>query len=133
MITPLLTPYTIPAMLSYGALVSGLCLIKNKKMHALLMGIGIIADFILVIALEIGRHVFSIIASQHLSYFLIGHIITSSCAVVLYIPILILGYQIYRTQNSKFESSPWYTKIVLLAFVFRSIGFILMFAMIAVK
>lgn len=125
----LFSPFTICAVIAYILLACGLCVRKNRNLHAILMTAGVSLDFLIVISLQIAKHVMNTVSHQHLSSILVGHVLTSSIAIVLYIPSLLLGYQIFRHPETSVEFKPGYLKMIYTAFAFRTVGLILMFMM----
>ena len=118
----------IVAALSYAILVSGLLLRKNRRIHPILMSLGISLDLVLVVTLQIQRQVIQDTMTETYTAFQWGHIIASIVAVVLYIPVLILGVR-QVLQRGGPAGRRWHIRVALSAFAFRSTGFVLMFSM----
>ncbi|MBC7692177.1 MAG: hypothetical protein H7222_10435 [Methylotenera sp.] len=138
-----ITPYMSLAAISYSLLVAGLIFRKDRKVHPILMSCGIAMDLTIVLALQIQRDAvqtamkFSLSALQQL------HIACSSVATALYIPVVVLGILLLRSAqpDPKSPSRPelkmkrqvwrfWHLRLAVTAFIFRSLGFLLMFSML---
>ena len=89
----------------------------------------ILIDFSLVLVLEFTRGATQTALSLSLTPLQQVHIISSSIATLLYLPILILGWKRWNG-SSTFLQDQWHLKLGLLAFIFRTIGFILMFTLL---
>ncbi len=116
------------AAVAYALLITGLLLRKNRRVHPWLMLSGISIDFILVIVLQIQRNVIQDAITETFNALQGGHIAVSTIAVVLYIPVLILGARQWRGRGGR-TGRLWHIRFALTAFTFRSAGFVLMFSM----
>lgn len=121
------TGYMALAGFSYFVLLFGLINKKNKYLHVRLMSAAISLDLFLVLLLEVQRHAIETTIENNLSNLQRAHIYSSSLAVVLYIPVIILGYRLY---NKMLASRKWHIRLGVLAFLFRTLGFIMMFSLI---
>lgn len=122
-------PAMTAATLSYGCLLAGLLLRHTRKAHVTLMTTGIALDLAIVLTLEFQRHAvekaleFSMLPLQQL------HIGTSTVAVLLYIPVLAFGYQRLKGKGG-IRARTLHLRYGTLAFIFRSLGFLLMFSLL---
>lgn len=131
----LVTPYMLAATFSYICMLLGIIYRRNRNVHVSLMNTAILLDLIVVLVLEFQRDAIDTALSMSLSPLQQLHIGFSSLATVFYIPTLIFGY---RRLLKKEESKALTQKIRklhlrsgIIAFVFRTIGFILMFSLIS--
>jgi len=123
------TIYMGLATLAFAFLSVGLLNHRYRAGHVLFMNAGIALDLVIVLTLEIQRHAVETAISFTLSPLQQAHIASSSVATALYIPILILGWKRYRG-SSRLSIRTWHQRLGMTAFVFRALGFILMFALI---
>jgi len=121
------TIYMAFAALTYFILLFGLINKKNKILHVRLMSIGMVFDLALVLLLEVQRQAIETTLQNDLSGLHRAHIYCSTLAVLFYIPVAILGVRLYRNLKS---SRKWHLGLGALAFLFRTIGFIMMFSLI---
>lgn len=121
------TGYMFVATCSYLMMIAGLMLRAQKNLHYKLMSMAILLDLSIVLILEIQRHAINTAISLKLTPLQQAHIYASSVATLLYIPIVILG--ILSLQGYKIKPS-WHKRLGIAAFVFRTLGFILMFSLI---
>lgn len=128
---PFLTPYMTVAGMSYLLMVTGFGLRKSDpKMHALLMSLGMLGDLTLVGVLEFQRNAIKTAMSFSLTPFQQLHILFSSVATALYIPMFILGLlMLFKPEFTK-KIRKSHKVMGITAFVFRSAGFFLMFSML---
>lgn len=119
------------ATFAYFLMCSGLYFRKTNSMtHAFYMTTAIFTDLSLVLALQILRDAVQTASSFSLPFLQQAHIGASSLATVLYFPVLYLGYHLL-TGKSTGHTKRLHKKVAITAFVFRSIGFLLMFSMLA--
>lgn len=118
----------VVATVAYALLITGLLLRKNRRVHPWLMLSGIAIDLTLVIVLQIQRNVIQDAITETYNVLQGGHIAVSAIAVVLYIPVLILGARQWRGRGGR-TGRLWHIRVALTAFTFRSAGFVLMFSM----
>lgn len=125
-----ITPYMTVATIAYCALVWGLLLRKTRKAHTFCMNTGILLDLILVFILEFQRDAIGTAVSFELSFFEQLHIITSSISVLFYIPTLVLGWARFSKKSLRKGLCKWHERLGLIAFFFRTLGFLLMFSLL---
>lgn len=130
-ILPFSTPYMAIASFAYLLLLAGFVLRKiQRQAHVYLMSTGIVMDLSLVLVLEFQRDAIATALEFSLTPLQQAHIAMSSMATLLYVPLLIMGTLLYRKGNKYYSLRPWHKKIGIAAFIFRTLGFILMFALI---
>jgi len=122
------TPYMGLATLAFSFLCIGLISRRHRAQHVIFMNLAIALDLAIVLALEIQRNAVATAISFTLSPLQQAHIGTSSVATALYIPVLILGWMRYRGSTGA-GLRTWHLRLGLVAFVFRALGFISMFAL----
>lgn len=124
------TPYMTLATLAYFSMVAGILNRKNKNLHSKLMGTAVTLDLTLVLVLEFTRNAIATAAAMTLEPLQQIHIGFSTLALLLYFPIVILGIMRFRGKATGPRSQKWHRSLGILAFIFRSLGFILMFSML---
>lgn len=124
-----LSPYMCAATIAYGLMLSGFAMRKRSKTwHSRLMLSAIGLDLLLVLILELQRSVINTAFGPTLNGFQIAHVGFSSAATALYFPMLYLGFKLYK--NSEAQTRHWHMRIGIATFIFRTLGFILMFSLI---
>lgn len=125
----LATPYMAVATLSYGLLMVGLLMRRQRTAHVALMSTAIAGDLGLVLLLELQRDAINTAVSFSLSPLQQAHIGVSTIATVLYIPTLYFG--ILRSRGAlDGRGRARHLTFGLLAFLFRTLGFIFMFSLL---
>lgn len=120
--------YMSLASLSYFLIVWGFLVRKtNRIQHIRLMNTGIIIDLGLVLTLEFQRQAIDTALSFDMSWPEQAHIGFSTLATVLYIPLLITGWKMFKAPNPKLRKI--HIPLGVSAFIFRSLGFIFMFTL----
>ncbi|HEX4923860.1 MAG TPA: hypothetical protein VFV50_07230 [Bdellovibrionales bacterium] len=122
-------PYMAFATFSYGLMVVGLALKRRPSLHVPLMASAIALDLAIVAVLEVQRHAVDTAASFALTPWQQTHIFASTAAVLLYGPAAYLGYRRWRNTASRRQAS-FHRAFGFAAFVFRTIGFVLMFSLL---
>lgn len=126
------TLYMGIATLGYWLLASGFILRKSdKKSHGILMTAGIVTDVSLVLVLEFQRSAINTAVSFTLGPLQQAHILSSTVATVLYFPLLYIGWALYRGKLKSPKVRRFHKRAGITAFIFRSIGFLLMFTLLA--
>ena len=123
------TPYMSLATIAFGLMNLGLFNRAHPKEHALLMRTAIGLDLALVLTLAASRHAIETAISFSLSPLQQAHIGASSVATLLYFPILYLGWLGLRSKLSP-NGRSWHIRLGITAYIFRGIGFILMFTLL---
>lgn len=116
------------ATLAYALLLAGIFFRKKKEIHAPLMILGIGLDLFLVIFLSVFRNAISVAANEPLNLIQYGHVSASTFAVILYFPVFYLGMIRYGG-NASTEQKRQHRNFGLLAIIFRTVGYVLMFSM----
>ncbi len=119
--------YQILATLSYIVLFSGILLRKNRKVHPPFMLVGVISDIVLVLILEFSRGAIETAFSGSVTLFQGVHIVTSSLAVLFYLPTVYYGFLRLKPKPSQ-KVKKRHKLLGVTAFTFRTIGFIFMFS-----
>jgi len=125
----LATPYMAAATTAYGLLTLGLYFRKQRSLHARLMGAAIGTDLAVLLVVELQRDAIKTAASLSLSGWQQAHIAFSTLAVVSYIPVAVLGVS-YLLNRGAAKGRKWHMRLGVLAYACRTLGFILMFAML---
>ena len=116
------------AVLAWILLSAGLLKRKERSLHVLLMRSGIVLDIALVLYLQITREAVQTAAEFSLPIMEQIHIGFSTLALLLYFPVLYLGWQLGK------ESVPakraLHIRLGLGAYVCRTLGFLFMFSMV---
>ena len=139
-----ITPYMSLAAIAYTLLVAGLIFRKNRKIHPILMSAGIALDLTIVLTLQLQRDAIQTALKFSLSPLQQLHIGCSSVATALYIPVVVLGVLLLKSAQLSSKSQPdlkmkrqvwrfWHLRLAVTAFIFRSLGFLLMFSMLEKK
>jgi len=121
------TAYMLLATYSYGLMVMGLCLRHHLYWHVKLMPTAMALDLGLVGILEYQRSAIDVALSNTLSGWQMSHVIVSTLAALLYVPVFILGRKRWKQTGG---SRIWHIRLGLTAFVLRTLGFFLMFSML---
>lgn len=126
-----MTGFMIASSLSYIALVTGFIFKKNPKIHVPLMNFGILSDLSVVLILQYQRQAVQTAVSFSLNPLQQLHILVSLIAVILYIPLLILGWKRFLNKQYSSTFKKFHINLGPWALLFRSLGFALMFSMLA--
>lgn len=126
------TPYMGFATLAYGLMNIGLMNRRRSSIHVSYMISAIALDLALVLTLELQRDAIKTAISFSLTPLQQAHILISSMATVLYIPIIILGYRLYCGRLNGLGRL-WHRRLGIAGYVFRSLGFFLMFSLLMKK
>lgn len=125
------TPYMLCASIAYCLMVTGLINLKQRRRHAALMSTAIALDVGLVLVLELQRDAINTAVSLSLSPLQMAHVGSSSVATLLYFPVLFLGFQRLFKPSAPLWMRTWHIRLGVAAFVFRSLGFVFMFSLLA--
>ncbi len=98
----------------------------DRRTHVPLVLTAIFGDLALVIYLELTRGAVETALKFELKILQQSHIAVSSLAMLLYFPLLYLGYQLL---NGKAQYRSLHRKIALSTLCFRTLGFLFMFSM----
>lgn len=122
----LTTGYMALATMTYCFLIYGIFFVADRKTHRLVMMTSITMDILLVLFLELSRQAIKTTVSNELNIFQLGHVLSSTIAIVFY---LITAYYGHKAFNGQ-AVGKIHIKLGWLAFIFRSVGFVLMFSLI---
>lgn len=124
------TVYMTIAAFNYLIILAGFLLRKvNRRIHVTLLSLGILFDLSLVLLLEFQRDAIATAVSLKLSPLNQAHIYFSSLATLLYIPMVITGIMILKKERCRI----WHRRLGYGTIFFRTLGFLLMFSMLAPK
>jgi len=115
------------ASIAYTSLLVGLLYRKDRSMHVPFMAVGIGLDTLLVLVLQVQRGVIQGAVTDTYTTLQYLHIGSSTIAFVLYFPLVYFAVRQYRGIGSP-QGRLWHIRIALTAFVFRTLGFGLMFS-----
>lgn len=125
------------ATITYYCLVMGLVKIKSTprdlSKHVLFMKAGIVGDLALVLFIQYQKSAIQTALAMNLSFLQQAHIACSTLATVLYIPVLILGVMLTKSHmptEKRAATKKWHLRLGPSAFLFRSLGYLLMFSML---
>ena len=116
------------ATAAWACLVCGYLKRKDRTTHVALMRTGIFLDIALVLYLQVTRGAIQTALGFSLELLKQLHIGASTVALVLYFPVLYLGYLLVQNKGTP-RTRELHIKIATTAFIFRTLGFILMFSM----
>ncbi len=125
-----LTPYMMIAAFNYFLFCAGLALKNSTKIHARTMTLAITLDLLLVLWLQWDRNAIATAMEFSLNPLQQSHIFTSIVATALYFPTLFLGWGLYLGVLPRQKYRSVHLGVAVTAFVFRTLGFFLMFSMI---
>lgn len=126
------TPYMLVATFAYLCLFVGMLSRRSKELHARLMVTGMVVDLLLVLILEWQRAAIKTAFGFSLTVPQQFHILFSALAVVLYFPVFYLGFRRYRGLTTGGQNR-LHLRLGVMAFAFRTLGFILMFTLLTKK
>ena len=121
------------ATFSYSLLCFGLYFRKSKKVHVPLMLSGILIDLGIVLTLEVQRQAINTAISFTLGPLQQTHIFFSALATLLYFPVIAYGLYLLKNPNAKVATKKAHLKIGMAAFIFRTLGFVMMFSLLIKK
>lgn len=117
------------ASLAYFFLICGILFHSERKVHITFMSLGVLIDLSLVSILEVKRSAIATAVGGTLGLFQMGHIVSSTCAVLCYFPTIAFGIRFVRNapNGNRRRTHVYFGRI---AFAFRTIGFLLMFSLL---
>ena len=124
------TPYMSAAWVAYWFLMYGLFHRKNRKKHVFWMSTGIFLDLAIVLILEFQRDAIDTAMHFKLNFLQQTHVFASTIATALYIPTAALGALRYRGKLIQPKFRTWHIYLGSIAFIFRTLGLILMFSLL---
>lgn len=119
--------YDAVATLGWVLLAAGWWFRRDRRRHLACVLPGMAADLGLVLWLEFSRNVIERTVDQEHHYGLLEriHIGTSTAAVVLYIPTIVLGILLIRGRSGPAVRT-WHRRCAVPALVLRTVGFVFM-------
>ncbi len=114
------------ATIAWLSLTMGYLNRRKRQTHIRLMLLGIGTDILLVLYLQVTRSAVQTALKFELSVSEQAHIWFSSSALVLYFPILYLGYRLIQGDRSR---RAMHVRLGVTALILRTIGFLFMFSM----
>lgn len=117
------------ATVAWLLLLLGYAMRRNRAIHVPLMLLGISSDILLVLYLQLTKSAVETALSFSLSSLQQLHIACSSVALILYFPVLFLGFTLLRGRATK-SARKLHVRLASTALVFRTLGFFLMFSML---
>ena len=110
-------------------LVLGVFARKTRRVHVPCMLVGIATDIALVLYLQVTREAIQTALSFKLELLKQIHIGLSTVALVLYFPVLYLGFRLLQGKGS-YKLRMLHIRVAVTAFFFRCLGFMFMFSML---
>lgn len=126
----LATPYMGIATTAYLFICAAIYYRRQTHYHVPLVLTGILIDLTLVLTLEIQRHAVETVIEGKLEPLQKAHILFSTLALILYFPTIYCGTKLYRNRGSSLLKRA-HRILGHTAFIFRTIGFVLMFTLLA--
>jgi hypothetical protein len=125
----LASPYMGLASLAYFLMVGGMGMRKRDRwLHRRLMYSAMGIDLSLVLFLEWQRNAMETVAALSLTPLQFGHVLSSTSALLLYLPLILLGKKLWEQERSSLRK--WHRGVGIAGFFLRSLGFLLMFSLL---
>ncbi len=125
------SPYPWLAGLAFTLLLTGFFVRKyDRRLHACLMGSGMLLDLCLVLILEFTKDAIATALGNELTSWQYAHVLTSATAVLFYFPVFILGCIRLTNPQSAPGLRTWHIRLGYCALGFRTLGFLFMFSML---
>lgn len=124
------TPYMAVASLAYLLLACGVVQSARRKAHVALMSSGVVMDLGVVLTLEVKRSAVATALGGELGPLQMGHVAFSLAAVILYVPTMVLGWRGIRGGKGGPSRLKAHRILGKVAFLFRTVGFGLMFSLL---
>ena len=124
-----MTIYMHIATIAWLCFVLGFLKRRNKRAHIPLVSTGLVLDIALVFYLQVTRSAVQTAASFTLSPLSQLHILFSSCALLLYFPMIFLGIKLNLGTPAE-KTRLLHRRIGALTLILRSLGFGFMFSLI---
>jgi hypothetical protein len=121
--------YMSIAALGYFLMLAGIAARReNRILHRRLMFAAMGMDLCLVILIEIQRSAMETLVALGLSPLQLGHVLASTLALALYLPVLLLGRKLWAKEDA--GTRLWHKRLGITAFGLRTVGFLLMFSLL---
>lgn len=115
------------AAVAWVLLVIGLVKRDRRTVHVTSMLVAFALDFALVLYLQVTKDAVQRAVGFELSSLGQLHVLTSTVAILLYLPVFWLGCKLMRGSATPVDRR-WHIRLALTAFIFRTLGFTLMFS-----
>ncbi len=125
-----LTPFMWVAAFSYFLLCAGVFLRRQKQIHVVIMCLAIGIDLAVVATLQVLRDAVQTAVAFTLAPIQQGHVLTSATATFLYLPVLFLGWALWRNPSRSTKLRTPHITLGLAALICRTLGFFLMFSLL---
>lgn len=122
--------YWIVSTLAYFSMVAGILLRKKRQSHVTFMGLAVFLDLVIVLTLQTRKDAIGTALSFSLDTVQQLHILASTIALILYFPVVAVGFLRWTGRLSSQKSQIFHKRLGIVAFVFRTLGFFLMFSMV---
>ena len=123
-----MTLYMWIATAAWLLLILGYVNQHDRQRHVPAVLLGITVDLALVLYLQVTRNAIGTAVQFKLGILEQGHIIASTIALVLYFPVLGLGFMLLRSID-RADIRLIHRRVATTALAFRTLGFLLMFSM----
>lgn len=120
------------ATASWLLLVIGVVVRHRRSLHVTCMSMGMLADFTLVLYLQLTKSAAQTAWTEPLTIWQQLHIAASFAALLMYIPVSVIGWRLFLGPAHPVLRL-WHIRIALAAFALRSIGWCLMFSMASLR
>lgn len=117
------------ATVAYALMIGGLVMRRRAQDHVSMMAGALGLDLAVVLGLELSRHAVGTAVGLELGPWQQAHIYASTMAVILYAPLVVLGVR--RLRGGAMPAFRWHAPLGMLAFGLRTLGFALMFSLLA--
>lgn len=123
-----MTSFMWIATCAWSLLVVGYFFRFRRRLHVPLMLAGIFCDIVLVLYLQVTREAIQTALGFSLAILKQIHIGFSTTALLLYFPVLFLGYKLV-TNTASTKQRNLHIRLATAALVARTLGFVFMFSM----
>jgi hypothetical protein len=123
------TFYMGAATFAFGLMISGMAFRRRfRRDHRFVMYSAMAIDLLLVLILEFSRDAIGTVVSFKLGPWQSAHVLASTLAVVLYLPLIVIGTKLWKSEMPKLRL--WHRRLGILTFALRTLGFVLMFSLL---
>lgn len=123
-----MTIYMYIALMAWLCLAFGFAKRKDRSVHIPFVLLGITLDFLLVLYLQVTRDAVGTALQFKLNIFQQIHIGFSTAALLLYFPVLYLGFRLVKRIATPAQRA-LHIKIAITALILRTFGVLFMFSM----
>lgn len=128
-VSPLMTNFMYVATLAWVLLLGAYVLRQRRWLHVPLAVAGMLLDVMLVVHLQLTRDAVQKAASLTLGALEQIHIVNSSIALLLYLPVFYLGALLILGRATVGQRA-WHLRLAISALIFRTLGFLFMLSFI---